>query len=310
MSSPFDDSHRQSIAAARRIHERLRHDWSGTVDWLRFPGRERDDDVFAGYPYLFQPLYPGIEERRLQLVSVAWHLLAESVFAYDAVLDDEWNPLDSAASMLRAQVMQTEAMLQMSDLFAPSSPFWSRYRACYCAYVDAMLEEQRFVRGERRWNAAARETLLHVARTKSELAKIVPIGMAALAGAAAPHEWLIQSVSDYHTAFQLRDDVLDWKADLRRGIPTFVTVGAFDREAASMIDFDHAARVLYGEGHIQRALSTAVALASDALAVLPPELPRLPWHQLVEDLGRACGKLLAGIDELVEPRRAISTGGL
>jgi hypothetical protein len=285
------------LADADQARRAVADAWRPVLPWTGDPGEQSElPPLYHVLPFLFLDAFAAAPLAAVGELSVAVCLLAGGVLAQDALIDGEPPESARAVVVLRASVQLHEAYARLYRLFPAASPFWAAFRACLVRSVRAFRAESQHLH---RWRDLDEARVLEISEGKSALAQIVPSALAVLAG---DDRWLMciaQSLADYHLAFQLVDDLIDWRRDALAGTPTLPLVRVHAR-ADGPLELDEIGRSLYGAGHARATIDKALTHLDDA-AALPAELPLAGWRKLLA-LRRASYERLR--DELAGAMRA------
>jgi hypothetical protein len=248
------------LAAAARAHTAVRTAWNTVVPCLSEAGRRFDAPMFDALPYLFVDAFPAADPGAVAELAVAVRLLISALIAQDAIIDGE--PPDDARAVvvLRASIMLHEAYARLYQLFPAGSPFWQSFATTLARSTVAYRNESEY---RHRWRDLDEEAVLTISCDKSAMVRIVPAALAELAGDERPHAPIAESLADYHLAFQLVDDLVDWRRDALAGAPTFPLV-RIHAQASGALELAEIGRALYGAGHAEETIARALALLDRA----------------------------------------------
>lgn len=270
-----------------------------------------DDPVgqlYAGYPHLLASAFLPIDDARLSRFAVAGQLFALSIFDFDAVVDRESNA-PAARGEFRLLAAQFEAYGILHDLFPPDAPFWARFRAHLCSYLEGCVVEASFRNGTKNWAEFDSTVGTELAARRAAVAKAVVAGLADLSGDDGPLDALNRSIDEYNIARQYLDDLEDWKVDLARCMPTLVLRNMFDdrpqrpRHADEVRWFERTSRRLFYGGFARSALESAVHhldLAEEAIDGLEVDA----WLGKLLDLKSRAEDMLGDMHDLIEANLA------
>jgi squalene-hopene/tetraprenyl-beta-curcumene cyclase len=253
-------------------------------------------------PYLFLSAFPSLDLDQIRSFNIAVRLFASSIFVYDKVMDRQ-DENCSIEYVLRGQAMQLESYRQLQQLFNSNSIFWERFQKYVADYADACLQEQAFQSGKRSWNEYTEEVSIKIAMNKGGVAKAAIAGLADLAGEDRWLETLSESLDLYSLAFQMIDDLEDWKEDVQRGIPSLLISRLLDRPP--QIDpnelafyLDRLSRKIYYEGHAGYTLNIAIESLDRAVELLKA-IPELLWQSELIRLRHKCESLSNEIHKII-----------
>ena len=262
------------------------------------------ESIYDYHPYLFVPAFPGLDERHVESLAVAARLFASCMFLSDAAIDGPADAAFGSIAPLQAVAMQFEAYRLLNQLFPGSSPFWSRFGAYLRDLAEAIVIEAEFGSGRRPWRQFTEEVARSVAIKKAAIAKASVAGLAQLAGDTGLSAVLDSVVDHYNVAYQMFDDLGDWKKDLRRRQPSLLLArllpdgGPSGADPLSPEQVGGIARKLYYEGHAGHVLRVALVELGEADLALA-EIPAVPFADAVASLRRRCQDLEADIARIV-----------
>lgn len=260
--------------------------------------------IYDYHPYLFGPAFPGLDALQVENLAVAARLFASCMFLSDAAIDGPADAAFGSIAPLQAMAMQFEAYRLLNELFPGSSQFWSRFGGYLRDLADACVTEAEFGSGRRPWRQFTEEVARSVAIKKAAIAKASVAGLAELAGDAGPSDILDSAVDHYNVAYQMFDDLGDWKKDLRRRQPSLLLArllpdgGPFGPDPLNPEQVGGIARKLYYEGHAGHVLRVALVELGEADVALA-EMPAVPFADAVAGLRRRCLDLEADIARIV-----------
>jgi len=287
----------KSIAKAVQL---VQVHWPDSIN-LNISG-DAPPSLYDCHPYLFAGAYPALPPERLHALGVAARLFASAAFLADRVLDDA-SPARASIVFVRASAMQHEAYRLLHELLPPQGPFWDRFRHYVADHARAVVEERRFVSGERPWAEYTETLALDLARKRAGLAKATVAALADLSQESAPVRALEESIDLYNIAFQMLDDLRDWRDDLQLGWPSLLLArlmpeGPRKDGPPSAKVLEQLARKLYYRGHAAYVLELAITKLDQALQIGLPS-PGLAWNHAITLLRKRCRELLADIRDVV-----------
>jgi squalene-hopene/tetraprenyl-beta-curcumene cyclase len=260
--------------------------------------------IYDYHPYLFAPAFPELDARQVQSLAVAARLFASCMFLSDTAIDGPADAAFGSIAPLQTVAMQFEAYRLLNQLFPGDSGFWSRFGTYLRDLAEACVIEAEFGSGRRPWRQFTEAVAGEVAIKKAAIAKASVAGLAELAGDAGPSAALDSAVDHYNVAYQMFDDLGDWKKDLRRRQPSLLLArllpdgGPFGADPLSPEQVGGIARKLYYEGHAGHVLRVALVELGKADAALA-EIPAVPFADAVTGLRRRCQDLEADIARIV-----------
>lgn len=285
-----------ATAALRRLQER----WPQTVEL----GIATQASIYHSYPYLFLKAFPGLAAARVEPLSLAASLFADSLFVADDLMDEDPTDRDATTNVVRIQAMQFEGYQILYGLFPAQARFWDRFRDYLSLYAHACITEKRLAAPEAGWGEITRDLALRMAKGKSSLAKFVVAGLGELAGDETPIDPLTRALDRYYIARQMVDDLSDWRQDLERGYPSLLlarvaaTEFAGEGKAELARQPERTSRAIYFGGHARHTVELALAALAEG-EQLTAAWPDLLWHRITARLRAQCRNLLTEIDRIV-----------
>ncbi|MBI2567898.1 MAG: hypothetical protein HYV63_12775 [Candidatus Schekmanbacteria bacterium] len=291
-SRTLKEHFRKEIEAVRLAVHDLQSGWPSGLKLSTNPR----PSIFDCYPYFFLDAFPGIRAADVASLNVALHLLANSIFLYDKLMDPTRVGVEQADAAFGVQFMQLECYDRLFALFPPRSPFWSRFRQQMARYAQACLLEAQFARGERPWAEFTRPVAFEIATGKSAMTAVVIAGLAELAGDDRCYERLVAALDRFDIAVQLWDDLQDWQDDLDSGMPSLLLVRMLGERPQPQRGADRdqlrrrIAAALYRGEHGTWLLTTIRETVGESLALLDP-LPLPRWREVVAEFLEQCEAL-------------------
>ncbi len=263
-----------------------------------------DVSIYDFHPHLFAPAFPGLDARQVESLAVAARLFSSCMFLSDTAIDGPADAAFGSIAPLQAVAMQFEAYRLLNELFPGAGHFWSRFGGYLRDLAEACVIEAEFGSGRRPWRQFTEDVACSVAIKKAAIAKASVAGLAELAGDAGSSAALDTAVDHYNVAYQMFDDLGDWKKDLRRRQPSLLLArllpdgGPFGADALGPEQAGGIARKLYYEGHAGHVLRLALVQLGEADVALA-EAPAVPFADAVAGLRRRCLDLEADIARIV-----------
>lgn len=197
-------------------------------------------------------------------------LYAELAIAWDHLLDGR----GSDAVALRATALDAEAQRWLRRVFPPDAPFWDQHDRALSEHARAAVLERSFRCG-RPLAEYDVPTALAAAAAKTCLARVVVAALGHLSGAPEQIEPVCEAIARVGEAIGMRDDLVDWRDDLRARQPSLLlsrVLEAWPERVDAAVERD-VGRALHLGGASREVLALALAAldrADAALAALPP----------------------------------------
>lgn len=276
----------------------------------RWPASLRlDSDRGTDYnylPYLLLPALGGLTATDLRPVALFTRLLAGSILLQDELADGDTPRGQEGLAALRMMAMQFEAWQQLTPHIPPGARFWERTQELLAEHARASLEEQRFSSGERPWSEYSEQLGLRLIVGKNGVSRAVVAALVELARAEHLYAPLVEALDAFNIATQLCDDLKDWKADLRLGLPSLLLVRFVpSRPAAppSQSDLERLGREMYYGGHASHVLRLAIQHLEEAERRPRALVEEMPWYPFVSELRGKCQGMLEDVERIVEENK-------
>lgn len=296
MELPFSQSELADLALYDREFQRRRASWQRGVDWMdSVPEQQEVRRIYEMYPLLFASAFPDVRRESLHTLISASRLLAESIFVFDAVIDESADPLKRAIDVAKGQSLQLESIRLLSELFPGDSPMWTALREDFIAYFSATRAEREIPLDELDESAA-----LAIARGKAAVAR----GCLAALGILGHREELAAElaaiVTEFYLARQMWDDVVDWRHDLAGAQGSLLlarTIQSLPSDSAR--DPHTVGATLYYERHAEHVLAIGAAALERARAGLAKLAIEIPFGRLLVGLDRQFAETRSGLADLL-----------
>lgn len=175
------------------------------------------------YPLLFYTAFPDISLAQLQSLSVAGSYLFDYILCLDSILDHP--TLCNTAILFLSGMLQREALSLLYPLFPADAPFWRYFDLYYEHFVQAILRER--ARHHCLVTPYAEDALRFIYSGKPAVAKACIAALGLLAGREDLIERFTASHDAFYVAFQLLDDLQDWRLDYQRRHYSYPLTDAF-----------------------------------------------------------------------------------
>ncbi|GAA3005315.1 hypothetical protein GCM10010519_41370 [Streptomyces lactacystinicus] len=262
-----------------------------------------DPRVFYTYPLLFYTAFPRVSLAQLRALSVSGSYLFDYVLALDEVLDRPC--ARTGGGLLLGGLLQREALHGLYALLPPASPFWGHFDRYFGHFCQAVLREEARHRGL--LQPYPREELELVYAGKSAIAKACLAALAVLGGDERPLAGLEASHDAHYVAFQLADDLADWRIDYRRGHYSYPLTVAFLRagwqrrvESAERPPVSEVAELLAREGVVEEVRALALGHLDRAEGA-PDRIAEGSWHAAIRTTRQRIAGPTLGLDLPTEP---------
>lgn len=250
----------------------------------------------------FLPAFPEITTCQAESLAVFCRLYAGSVLLHDSVLDGSGSSCQLSLASMRVGVMQYEGYRILHSLFPANAPYWDLFQKYLAAHSSAFIQEQSFREG-RPISEFTEQVGLSIAIGKHSLAKSIIAALVELSGRRELLQPLCLSLDGVATAFQMYDDLEDWRMDLETGSPSILLSRLPGRippesETERILFFRQMAKEIYGRGHaihtLHIALSSLRKCNSEHLSAL-----QIPWTDLSITITHRCESMIHQIEQAI-----------
>ncbi len=290
---------RKEIEASTALVEGLRAPWPDAIDL-----RPDKASSYLDLPYLFLPAFPHLPLSSIRPLAVFSRLMHGAILQHDTLADGDITPPRTGEAAMRLMAMQFEAFHVLSPSIPAQAAFWQRLRTDLAEYAHACVEERRFAQGERSWREYTEEMARRIVLGKNGVARTVAAGLVELARDERLLAPLLEAIDAFNFASQMCDDLLDWRDDAYRRIPSLSLARVLPElptlhGAALEHELDRLGRELYVGGHASHVVGLALSAldTADRLREVLPGL-HLPWYSLTEALRRRCHAIREHVERL------------
>ena len=251
--------------------------------------------------YRFLTAFPRISRQALTELSLALRFLVYATLMTDKVVDQETAREDFERDFFHIQIFQFECYQILYRWLPAEGSFWRRFRGYFKHFVEACVDERRFSRGEIPWRDCTEARALDIIKGKNGFAQLLVASLAQLSGDESRFEELAQSVEKHYCAWQLWDDLCDWKEDFVNGVPSLLLSRVVDElppadERQRWIP--HLARKIYYQGYAVEILEQAISLLDEADGLVA-DIPELTWREVMAELRLQCVALRDDLERIV-----------
>jgi len=178
---------------------------------------------YYSYPLLFYPYFPDVSLEQLRGLSVCGSYLFDYTLCLDTLLDRSAS--GDVGALLVSGMLQSEALSALHALFPPGTAFWRHFEAFTDHFTQAVLRERAC--HHCLVTPYSEAALQFIYSGKAAIAKGCIAAMASLGSRADLIERLVASHDAFYVAFQLLDDLQDWRVDYRRQHYSYPLTRAF-----------------------------------------------------------------------------------
>lgn len=260
-------------------------------------GAAKRSSIYSIYPFLFSSAFSNVSKPNTRTLALSGRLIFESIGFADEIMDEKLRLEQSTEYILRIQALQHEGYKILHTLFPPESIFWERFTENRLEYTSACYKEKKFMTGELMWGDFTEEKSFEISRGKSAIARTAVNGLAVLAQNEQIEKPLCSSITNYYVAYQLWDDILDWKRDVKTNTPTLLLSRvmnsplSFSTEEESDSYIKQLKYEVYYNGHLEYLLDLAINKIEDARQnIVGIDVPE--WRSVLSHLEKDCAALL------------------
>lgn len=235
--------------------------------------------IYYMYPYLFESCIRNMDDKVVEDIAVAGALYSDIILHYDK-WDDQKVSFNLENVMAKSILLQ-EVMKILCKYFDEQSRFWWYLDKYVCEYANAVMTEKKKHKGT--VTSYSDSDYMSILRGKCAIAKVT---IAALSIINNKEEMILQlekSQDFYAEAFQLFDDLRDWKSDLENKQYTwFITeilLDYFDGRHPEEEEFKNA---LYKSNIYEITLNKIIELCSASLMYSSESMPWIKQVKLLQ----------------------------
>ncbi|MBO8132193.1 MAG: hypothetical protein H0Z29_11930 [Candidatus Marinimicrobia bacterium] len=276
----------------------------GILDDSEGNGKRGGFNVHYYYPLLFYDFYKDIGIGYFKILSVYSRLFLMYCLLVDRITDD-YRRTASPEDILLLSSLQKRALSILYKIFGSDSEFWRYFHRYYLDYLGAVLNEQN--KHFDRISSYPFDEFKKIASGKSALAKTVTAALGILKGSEKEIEILDLSQDYFYIAYQLYDDLVDWKKDIEnRQFSYILTKLIIENEIPeTCINCNVIRKFLFCSDVAEEIMEVAREYYEKALEVLG-DYKFLSWRRIIHDYMDRCTILR---DDIINIKRKVRRGG-
>ncbi|MDT0641960.1 prenyltransferase/squalene oxidase repeat-containing protein [Zunongwangia sp. F363] len=258
-----------------------------------------DDEFIEGnpifyiyYPRLFSSAFNKLEAKDIELLCIAGYLYYRSTLFLDNIIDK-----NSKKGLFLALLCQEEATKIMASIFDLDSGYWNLWNLRRQEYLKAIqIEKELF---ETRANISLQK-YHELADFKAAFGKSAIDALFVASGEIKEKDFkkLLKSHSYFSVAFQINDDVLDFKEDFKNG-QFNLAVKEMGKSISESTSVDELNKLFYIRGHAKKLFTGAIEYLDKAiLEVKNIEVPQ--WIFEINMLKRKFHSSIVEIDNYLK----------
>lgn len=171
---------------------------------------DKSPKFYQYYPRLFKAYFKNIDDETITALSDAGYFYYQSILKIDLIIDDK-----DISGFSQILILQEEAIKRLASIYSHNSVFWEYWDKRKKEYFDAVIIEKGFDYDNNILFSAYED----LADKKSAFGKIAIDCLHLLSSNEniSLYQTLLKSHKFFSVAFQLYDDVKDFKEDLEKG---------------------------------------------------------------------------------------------
>ena len=168
------------------------------------------------------PLYPTVEISQIHSLSECSYKYFKFLLAFDDFIDskdsEDNNRLQKFINLKDGFINYEQSICGLAYLFLPNSTFWNYFQECKETYFKAILIEKQISS----FKSPIDELFFQqIAKGKSAICLNAVYALQVLANDSFYEKQLVEVINQVHIAFQLLDDIDDFKKDIHEGQWTY-----------------------------------------------------------------------------------------
>lgn len=266
----------------------------GLLDFAGLPSQRRleadiDTRAYYTYPLLFYSAFPDVSLAQLRTLSLCGSYMFDYMLTLDQQLDN--NGSGDATTLFLGGLLHQEALMLLSTLLPPSTPYWRHFDNYIEQFVQATLRERLNHHGL--CNPYADEELENVYAGKAAVGKASIAALAFLGDRRDLIAPMAASHDHFHVAYQLLDDLQDWRDDYRRRQYSYPLAWALGHagwvsraESSAPPPAEDVGRLLMESGAVEHTRARSLAYLDRARSALRVDMPDGSWAAAIDQARR------------------------
>ncbi len=252
-------------------------------------------DIHSSYPFLFidavdqndSPYLFGLAET----LGIAMDYYYMHLILCDRIVDER-RENELIEYMLLSNVLHRRAIITLSTFFPPNSMLWTYFERYDHECTNALLREQ-----HNHWavfQPYKEEEFIEIAAGKAAPAKVVATALALYAGKPELIERISHSQDFFHIAYQLSDDLKDWRKDYEAKQYSFIlskVIESHDLQnevnSPTRPDVDTIGKMLYYSGVAEMGLDMCIEYLREAFQAVE-QIYCPSWKLTIEQMKAKC----------------------
>lgn len=219
---------------------------------------EDNPSFYSYYPKLFSSAFPGLNSENIDLLCIAGFFYYRSTLFLDRIIDDK-----TTAGLFLALICQEEATKIMTNICGLYSSYWNSWNSRRKEYLKAIKIEKEFAGTTKKisldeyskladyksaFGKSAIDALYHLSEEKND---------EIFAG-------LIQSHNYFSVAFQINDDIIDFKEDFEKG-QFNIAINSIHNSNGDSPSISELNKLFYIRGNAKNLFKTAIEYLDKSL---------------------------------------------
>lgn len=257
------------------------------------------NDAYCSFPYLFLDAFADVDEESFDMIYSISRLLYVSTMFLDGVLDHKTTI--EQESLLLAILLRERAIDLLNKVSKDSDELWGFFEKYQKEFVRAHVAESR--RNSSHYSPYSLAEFEKIAAGKAAYAKMIPATLALLSRSSTQIGNFEKSIDAFFTAFQLRDDLRDWRLDFSDRQFSFILCKVIDRKALSekidSVSVDDVGRMIYFTEIAEQSIELMVSYYQDASAAVEG-ISCSDWKTAISKSQTECEEMLAKLQNYKE----------
>ncbi len=239
---------------------------------ISFAENKRDNNFYKYFPFLFHNEFNKVSKGEFRTIALSGWLYFRYLLLNDKLMDSK--NLKDPSDLLYINLLLEKSYSLLYSIFNSSSIFWDYFTKYTQEFTNAILLERTKHSGIVSSYPYSEFKLISCG--KSAMAKCATTALAILNGTLEKIEPLAKSLDYFHTAFQLNDDLQDWKEDyLNRNYSYLLTNIIYENQLAEQVSLNNPpgletiGRALYLSKAAENQMDNAVLLFEKAASLAP-----------------------------------------
>lgn len=265
-----------------------------------FLKRKGTINFYIYYPFLFWEEFPQVPLGKVEALAVSWREFLNFILDMDEVFDRQ-SSVDPKL-ILRGTLFLKESLRLLYSIFPQSSPFWRYFEKYFKEFAQSVLLEHSKHFGV--ITPYSTEEMQSIAKGKAAMSKCVTAALSVLSKNEEKIEALSISQDYFNIAFQLYDDLKDWKEDYDNQRYSYLLTRVIQKynadkkhKRSNLPNSEIIGRCVYFSGSAENQLREAENFLDKAK--IPVEgFKCCHWFRIIADFKKSCEQLRVDLKEI------------